>query len=359
MLLRNYGDTDFITGLRAIAALMVVAVHTRAFDGLGWIGEIASDNGKYGVQIFFVISGYTVAATYLKAGAFGAYFIRRLLRIAPLYYLAILVFFALIATGVMTRPYFMQLYDGQADGYNLFAHLTFLSAWDARVANSLIGVEWTIPVEVFWYLFLPFLLVHRLTPRGFAKVFVLLLVLSGLTRAVGELWLPKHAAHFMPTTYGAYFFLGAWCHHLREKMQAEAGFAWQKWLLAGYAIFAVALVTKTGFSAALMAVATAMIIVSYRVVPGRGQLLRSRPFVLVGSVSYSIYLWHLLVVFGLIRALGGSYAALPDLVKFTVVSAVTIVVSILSYLLIERPTNALGHRVSRVFTPREAGQQGV
>ncbi len=354
MLLRHYGDTDFITGLRAIAALMVVAVHTRAFDGFGPIGEIASDNGKYGVQIFFVISGYTIAATYLKAGHFAPYFIRRLMRIAPLYYIAVLVFFTLIASGAMVAPYFMQLYGSQADAYNLLAHLSFLSAWDARVANSLIGVEWTIPVEIFWYAALPFLLVWRRSPRSFAKMFFALLILSGLTRAIGELWLPKHAAHFMPTTYGAYFFLGAWCHHLRAQLKDKPGFAWGWWLLVGYGLFAVALLTKTGMSAALMAVATAIIIVSYRVRPGRGQILRSRPFVLVGSISYSIYLWHLLVIYLLVAMMGARYAALSDLATFALVSGATILLSILSYLLIERPTNLLGRSLSRRFEVAEA-----
>ena len=349
MLLRQYGDTDFITGLRAIAALMVVAVHTRAFDGFGPVGEIASDNGKYGVQIFFVISGYTIAATYLKAGQFKPYFVRRLMRIAPLYYVAVLLFFTLIVTGAMVQPYFMQLYGSQPDAWNLISHLTFLSAWDARVANSLIGVEWTIPVEIFWYAVLPFLLPWRLTPRGFATVFFALLVLSGITRAVGELWLPKHAAHFMPTTYGAYFFLGAWCYHMRAKLLTDDGFNSARWLAAGYVIFVLALLTKTGMSAALMAVATALIIVSYRVRPGTAQVLRSRPFVLVGSVSYSIYLWHLLIVYLCVRYLDGTYAELPELARFALVSGATLVLSIISYLLIERPTNAMGHRLSKRF----------
>ncbi len=172
MILRHYGDTDFITGMRAVAALMVVAVHTRAFDSFGRLGEIASDNGKYGVQIFFVISGYTIAATFLKSSGFIPYFTRRIMRIAPLYYLAVLVFFSLIASGAMSTPYFMQIYDGDADLYNLIAHLTFFSGWDARVANSLIGVEWTIPVEVFWYAILPVILIYCLRQRDVSKSFV-------------------------------------------------------------------------------------------------------------------------------------------------------------------------------------------
>ena len=349
MLLRNYGDTDFITGLRAIAALMVVAIHTRAFDAFGWIGETASNNGKFGVQIFFVISGYTIAATYLNSSGFAPYIVRRLMRIAPLYYVAVLVFFVLIATGAMGAPYFMQLYDSKADTYNLLMHLSFLSAWDARVANSLIGVEWTIPIEIFWYAVLPFLLIYRLETRSFAKVFFLLLLLSALSRIIGELLLPKHAAHFMPITYGAYFFLGAWCHHKRAELKRDAGFDSQKWLLGGYAVFALGLLTDTGFSAAFMAVATAMIIISYRVHPERMQLLRSKPFVLIGSVSYSIYLWHLLIVYVLIEAMGQGYIDLPGLVKFATVSAATIVVSLVSYLMIERPTNLLGRSLSRRF----------
>ena len=102
-----------------------------------------------------------------------------------------------------------------------------------------------------------------------------------------------------------------------------------------------------------MAVATALIIVSYRVVPGRVQLLRSRAFVLVGSVSYSIYLWHLLVIFVLIAVMGNGYVALPDLAKFILVSVLTVLLSILTYLLVERPTNLLGRRLSQRFEAEE------
>ncbi len=61
-------------------------------------------------------------------------------------------------------------------------HFAFVSFLDYRIANSLIGVEWTIPVEVFWYIFLPFLLpfaqgIWRLILMCFG--FLLVAVLSG------------------------------------------------------------------------------------------------------------------------------------------------------------------------------------
>ena len=49
---RNYGSTDFITGLRAIAATMVVMIHTGALLEFGIIGFNITMAGKYGVDFF-------------------------------------------------------------------------------------------------------------------------------------------------------------------------------------------------------------------------------------------------------------------------------------------------------------------
>ena len=50
---RSYGSTDFITGLRAIAATMVVIIYTGAFLEFGTIGFNITMAGKYGVDFFF------------------------------------------------------------------------------------------------------------------------------------------------------------------------------------------------------------------------------------------------------------------------------------------------------------------
>jgi len=59
-LMRRYGDTDFVTGLRAVAIVMVLVIHSGAFVDFGTIGQSVTDNGKFGVQIFFVIAGFTI-----------------------------------------------------------------------------------------------------------------------------------------------------------------------------------------------------------------------------------------------------------------------------------------------------------
>ena len=55
---RSYGSTDFITGLRAIAATMVVIIHTGALLEFGTIGFNITMAGKYGVDIFLLFQAF-------------------------------------------------------------------------------------------------------------------------------------------------------------------------------------------------------------------------------------------------------------------------------------------------------------
>ncbi len=342
-LIRSYGDTDFITGLRAIAAFMVIAIHTGAFRDFGLLGNVITDNGKYGVQVFFVISGFTIAQTYRTASGFWPYFGRRFMRIAPLYYFLVLVGFALILTQSIPTPYWMDYYGSQPDLYNLLMHLSFLSPLDARVTASILGVEWTIPIEMFWYLVLPLFLPIALIRRRVVMVLAGLLVLAAATRAIGHFTLPPSGAHFLPFTYGAYFFLGALCDALRREWVAGAIADRMRWLYASYGLFALALTTDIGVNSALFGIATAGIIVFH---PGsnlRKGVLGARPILFLGSISYSLYLIHYLII-SLAQTVPDWFPS-SGLGYFAVIAALTTAASTLTYLLIERPSNLLGRRM--------------
>ena len=66
-MLRRYPGTDFVTGLRAYAALMVVIAHTAALSNFGWAGNALSAAGRHGVLVFFVISGFSISAAFFKS----------------------------------------------------------------------------------------------------------------------------------------------------------------------------------------------------------------------------------------------------------------------------------------------------
>lgn len=97
-----------LDGWRALAIILVLASHwwaSRNLPSLAWIGPLAHQ-GDLGVRIFFVLSGYLITrliiAEYDRTGQFSLkdFYIRRSLRILPVYYLYLLILFGLQAAGL-------------------------------------------------------------------------------------------------------------------------------------------------------------------------------------------------------------------------------------------------------------------
>ncbi len=158
-------------GLRGIAVLAILSFHSSEYSGrigFGPLGKLAEVAGGEAVIVFFVISGFLLYRPYAGARAtgrklpsIGRYARRRSLRILPGYWVAltILAVFPGVAgvfTGDWWRYYFyLQLYSAHARG-------------------SGIQVAWTLCVEVTYYLALPFwaLLMRRVPGRGTIAGFV-------------------------------------------------------------------------------------------------------------------------------------------------------------------------------------------
>jgi peptidoglycan/LPS O-acetylase OafA/YrhL len=159
--------------MRGIAILMVLLVHStmwfKSFD-INYIPLEISKSlsfGKYGVALFFIVSAYTLVRSLdiRKEKGYGKYFLRRFLRIAPAYYFVLSLLF-IFSSGQVR-------YLGEEDMisyYNLFLHLTFINGFFSNYFNSIIGTEWTIFVEFFFYITLPLVIIFR------KFLFVLLIV---------------------------------------------------------------------------------------------------------------------------------------------------------------------------------------
>ncbi|MEI6430521.1 MAG: acyltransferase family protein, partial [Pseudanabaena sp. ELA607] len=152
MLNRNYGDTDFITGLRAIAVMFVFLIHSGGggLRELGPCGNFIVDCGKLGVQIFFVISGFTIFSQFFREKyTFKKFILVRLSRISLPYYPLLLILFTFnILGGHQFNGWAIQLNNGEIDMWNLLAHITYLSTYNLQWQNTIIGVEWTLGIEV-------------------------------------------------------------------------------------------------------------------------------------------------------------------------------------------------------------------
>lgn len=356
-MLRRYPGTDFITGLRAYAALFVVMIHAGAFSQYGDHGANFTNAGKYGVQIFFVIAGFSITASYLKVGQYGPYFLQRFFRIWPVYVVVLGLYLAAISFGVIPPSSWQERFGAEIDAYNILMHVTFLSFLDYRIANSIIGVEWSIPVEFFWYVFLPVVLVRGYSYRGLLIAAILLIVLRAGQRVPLDNLLGQDgnlAATWMPIRHGAHFILGVVAFKLRSDLaHVDERFSGMISTIALVAI-PVVMLSGTGLSGDIIAVATAVLIAFYRdsaVLPRI--LLSNRVALTLGTISYSIYLLHMLVI-GLFSFWASQFVQLGTPTGFAVVAAVTAVLAAIFYATIERPMIRAGRHLSGRMVVRSA-----
>jgi peptidoglycan/LPS O-acetylase OafA/YrhL len=143
------------------------------------------ENGGYGVQLFFILSGYLITTLLLREEArYGrialrAFWIRRILRIWPLYYLIVLIGFFLL---LPLEPQFTAQSYLSILKTHLLAFLLFLGNWSMVLVNPIpsdsLSVLWSVCVEEQFYLVVP-LLIALVLPR-FRRILVGLLLLGSI-----------------------------------------------------------------------------------------------------------------------------------------------------------------------------------
>lgn len=351
-MIKDYGETRFITGLRAIAALAVVLLHAGGAGlkemgpaGTAWV-EMA---GRGGVYVFFVISGFSVSASYLSAPSYGAYLGRRFWRIAPLYY----AWIAVVAAGLVPPSGWAAVFHAPADLYNVLMHASFLSFLDYRIANSLIEAEWSLPIEMVYYLILPLVLVwaRTLVRVGLVVGAGFALYRVGLSHLN---WLPVPREYaglafiWSPIPYAFCFALGLAAFRLRARVTAP-GWVGDAALIGGLAaMVGVAFIPgvqvgalKAEFLAYSLA-AFAMVTLGSRRAPLMNAVLCNPVAQYLGLISFSVYLGHPAII-GVLGQAGLLPAeALP---KALLIVAATIALASLTFAVIEQPGQRLGRRL--------------
>ena len=268
----------------------------------------------------------------------------------------ITVAFVLHALSLIPIPYWMGKFATGFDAYNYFMHLTFLSFLDYRIAASVIGVEWTLPIEFVWYLILPVVLARFYNWRGLVIVIVGFFVFGiigryGFRFLIGGGDLLNYGYYWSPIPYGSFFLLGVVAHKIRQERQALERRTAGSIIGASILVLLATAILDVKQANYVFGIATFAIIASYR--PDLmfvRALLENRIVLFLGTISYSIYLTHTLVT-AMLELLIGLEPEAKGLVVFLFVVIGTIAVSTLTYFLIERPTNRLGAllaaRVSR------------
>ena len=174
-----------LDGLRAIAILLVVPHNLNliaTFDGTQFV-VAALHRGWIGVQLFFVLSGFLITGILLDArdapDYYRSFFVRRALRIFPLYYATLLVLFVLLpALGLVPTSF-------KRDAMVELSYWAYFSNWYGPFHQGEESVShfWSLALEEQFYFLWPFV-IHRRSAGWVMRLCLAIAAASLLFRVV-------------------------------------------------------------------------------------------------------------------------------------------------------------------------------
>lgn len=353
---RAFLETRYFAPLDGLRCLSIVAV-----IGLHALGELdpVFGRGGMGVQLFFVISGFLITTLLLREQerngriSLRDFYVRRTLRIFPLYYAVLGLYVVLVFA--MER----HTAEGAAFFHNLPAFLTYTSDWFIPLDRErvIFYFAWSLATEEQFYLFWPCVLYFARSWRT-PLVVISALLLGDLAAeaAVGAGWLaqnpvPGRIVTSIATPICMGCILAYACHSPRAFGAAYRvlGRSWS--LPAALGLLAVAYGARSTPEILVFVVMTLVLgAACIRPDPGWMRLLANPVARYVGTISYGMYLLHMLAL-NTARRL-----PVPDgWPVFLAGLAITVAAAALTYRYFEQPFLRLKDRFGR---PRPASGWG-
>ena len=341
-----------LTGLRAIAVLMVVLGHA-AHTVNGTYGGLLAPlrlfaHGELGVRIFFVLSGFLITSLLINEQQetgkidYLQFYARRALRIWPASY-AYLVFVGLCGLIGVIDLAWQQLAFAALHGWNYGALLGLDATSSAHPDGAwYLGHFWSLALEEqFYWVWPPVLVV--LSRHAHKRILITLILLIPLVRVGSYFLVPRLRGQLGMMLHTGVDPILIGCLAALERQRIG------DWLdrhrrLSTPILLVATIVTLLGLPAlpgaagrylnSTYGVTVECALIGFCIValacqrhPWLAALLRTRPAVFVGTISYSLYLWQQLF-------LGTSS---PVALPFPFNIAAAVVAAMLSYRLIERP----------------------
>ena len=293
--------------LRVLAALAVVYYHIASEAGL----NLPLPFGTFGVDIFFVASGFIIA--YIGTKSPQSFLLRRIIRIVPFYWSGSLFLFSIACFF----PHVLR--QTKADVPHLLYSLFFIpheTTYCGMFPTLILG--WTLNYEMYFYAFFAFALAlsRRLAPI-ICSVFLTLIVL-----AIDFSGTQNESLRFYAQPIVFEFVFGIFVYHAVTFIDRRAddyrGVRWLKWLLYGSTLTASAFIVvqgiKGGFGLprAIVSGLPALIIVLGAILIEKLYQVRAKNklIFLLGEASYILYLIHPYVIYGVLRMLIGPTSGL-------------------------------------------------
>lgn len=373
----NYLERGYfpeLDGLRAISVLLVISVHL--YDAKArwfWLA------GYRGVTIFFILSGYLITTLALREEArygrlsLAAFYVRRSFRIFPLYYFTLAVYCLLILGLGISANLRAPLIDA-LPYYLLYWQEIPFCLWQVLTSRDLVFVQsWTLGAEEKFYLLWPLLAFVLWRGNGRRRL------LGTLALAIGLALIPAILTPFGPAPRAVGRMLFCYCSLLTgcllafllhdriwfnrlRRLGGAATMAALVLLLAAH--FATPQVSDPSLADGLnvlYTVAVGLFLAGLLVEDGPLQrVLRWRPLVSIGRLSYGMYLLHMLamaVIYRLLPASGLSVAG--SILVYVLTCLLSIALAWVMYRTLESFGINLGRRWSRRIIERAAARSAL
>ncbi|AVY99278.1 hypothetical protein DAI21_17285 [Lelliottia sp. WB101] len=327
-----------IDGLRAFAVISVVIFHY--FPAI-------LPGGFVGVDVFFVISGYLIGTIIYKdirsnSFSYKEFYIRRALRIFPAL-IVVLAFCYYVGWNALFEDEFSALGKHIASGAGFISNIISWSEagyFDKNASLKPLLHLWSLGVEEQFYIIIPVFLIMSYVV--FRNVFIasIIIAIASFIYCVATMTSDPTANYYSPITRfwelmaGVLIAIATVDGYKLKSIKVKNALSILSILMLTLSIFAINEgIPFPGYIAALPVIGSVLFIASGSDAILNRTLFSFKPIVIIGLVSYPLYLWHWPLI-SFARIIHGST---PDTYTTIIIFAAAVVLSLATYYLIEKP----------------------
>ncbi len=340
---RILGKIDALDGIRGLAVLLIVVHHLPVAVPWLFFHHRPTKGGGFGVDMFFVLSGFLITAILLRDQAhggrvrFGAFYLRRAMRLLP----ALVFFLAVFLVYVWSTDL-----PGAHEPSSALSILFYYSNTGFRrlPMSPGLGNFWSLALEEQFYLLWPLCVALLVGARRRTGTVVVLLVGAIIAVAVHRAIMWDNGANWVRLysrldTRADALLVGCLLAHLwvRDKLP-KRGIQTAGWIALVFFLYLVRVGASNDFlyrgGFTLIALSVGMIMLAVLESPWPvARVFRLWPLRALGRVSYGLYIWHLAVFTAVLRY--GRWWA--PVVQAIVALALAGVATAISWIFVEQP----------------------
>ena len=316
-----------------------------------------------GVQLFFVASALTLCLSMEHRGSsknrIGEFYLRRLFRIAPMYYLGIIIFF------LINYVLFLNNLSNQLSGYTwsgVVTNFLFIHGFIPVSNNTIVPGGWSIGTEVLFYIFFPFL--YKYFSKRTLKYLIVTIVVYSLLLLAGAFCVTKLTGKIIVNSSFYYFSI----------INQLPAFLWGIALYKVIKIDGINKILKNYLIVLIMIVSAAFFLIAWNfysfysfflIVFTSGLFFSALGLLFfcgsvhnaiiekIGQRSYSIYIFHGIIciygfpvftkLFDLLNVQNGNF---KFIIVFLITTCISYLFASLTYKIVEKPFIALGNKLA-------------